>query len=137
MDIEAEGLTVATADRHRFIFIPRQLIGFSEVCSQLLTWRAFEAPKLGQNRAIAVSWTVLLLGSWLACGIIPNLGLAMVAGATVLAVGAFAIREILKVNVFDNKQKAASIGGLVFMMLAPFARLILHFVFHVETGWPK
>ena len=137
VDVEAEGLTVATADRHRFIFIPRQLIGFGEVCTQLLTWRAFEAPKLAQNRALAVSWTVLLIGSWIACGVIPNLGLAMLAGATLVAVGAFAIREILKVNVFDNKQKAASIGGLVFMMFAPFARLILHFVFHVETGWPQ
>ena len=137
MDVEAEGLTVATADRHRFIFIPKQLIGFSEVCTQLLTWRAFEGPKLARNRALAVSWTVLLIGSWIACGVIPNLGLAMLAGATLVAVGALAIREILKVNVFDNKQKAASIGGLVFMMFAPFARLILHFVFHVETGWPQ
>ncbi|HEY0469653.1 MAG TPA: hypothetical protein VGC79_35930 [Polyangiaceae bacterium] len=132
-----DGLRVTTQDRHRFIFVPAQLIGFSELCQRLSGWQALEAPKLARNRALTAAWTALLLGSWLGTGLIPDLRWAMVAGVVLLAVASFSIRETLKLQVVDNKYKATAIRGLCFLMLAPFARLLLHFAFHVDLPWSR
>ena len=137
IDAKGEGLTVATADRHRFIFVPEQVVGYGEVRERLASWRAFEPPRLARNRAVAVSWTIVLLGSWLASGMIPDIRLAMVAGVVLLAVGAVTMRETIKLTVMENKTKAAIFWGLCFMMLTPFARLLLFLAFHVNPRWPK
>ena len=132
-----EGLRVLTADRHRVIFVPAQLLDFTELRERLSSWRALEAPKLARTRALSVGWSSLLLGSWLATGLLPDLTWAMLAGALLLIAGAFGIREMLKTQGFDNQVKATTIRGLVFLMLAPFARLALHFVFHVDLPWSR
>ena len=132
-----EGLRVLTPDRHRVIFVPAQLIDFTELRERLSSWRALEAPKLARARALSVAWSTLLLGSWLATGLLADLTWAMLAGAVLLLVGALGIREMLKVQGYDNKVKASTIRGLAFLMLAPFARLALHFLFHVELPWSR
>jgi hypothetical protein len=86
---------------------------------------------------LGIGWAVILIGSWIASGVIPDLRLAMIAGAVLLVVAALSIREILKLGVMDNRHKALIIGGLVFMMLAPFARLMMHFVFEVDMRWAQ
>jgi hypothetical protein len=122
---EGRGLRVDTADRHRFIFIPEQLVGFEDVRRQLASWRDPELPRLARNRALGIGVAVLLSGSWIACGVIPDLRIAMIPGAVVVVVGAWAMRETLKSRVADRKQKARIIGLFALMMFAPFARLLL------------
>jgi hypothetical protein len=122
---EDKGLRVETADRHKFIFIPEQLVEFEDVRRQLASWLEPELPRLARNRALGIGVAVLLSGSWIACGVIPDLGIAMIPGAVVVVVGAWAMRETLKSRVADRKQKARIVGLFALMMFAPFGRLLL------------
>jgi hypothetical protein len=122
------GLTVKTADRHRFLFVPEQVVGFDEVSRTLATWRAFEPPKPLQNVGAGIAMTAVLLGSWIGCGVIPDIRLAMVSGAILLVTVGFVIREISRLQIADNKTKARMLASMVIFVLAPFARLVLHFV---------
>jgi len=137
VESRAEGITVMTADRHRFLFVPKELVGFEEVRAGLSTWRGFDAPKVVRTQAIGAGWSILLIGSWIATGVVPDMRLAMLAGVVLLATAAFTMREISKLGVADSRQKAATVGGLALLMLAPFARLVLHFVFKTDVQWPR
>ncbi len=114
------------------------MLEFSDLRERLSTWRAFEAPKLAKNRLVSAGWTLALLGlvarrrAAAATCVGPTL-----AGVVLLVLVSYSIREALKVQVIDNQSKATAIGSLVFLMLAPFARLALHFVFHVSLSWPS
>jgi len=37
-----EGLAVTTGDRHRVIFIPKQLVDYAEACERLLAWKSLD-----------------------------------------------------------------------------------------------
>jgi hypothetical protein len=60
----------------------------------------------------------------------------MLSGAVLVLVGGLTIRETLHTKVADNRTKAVGLGSICFMLLAPIARLILYFGFHVNFGWP-
>jgi hypothetical protein len=131
-----EGFSVTTADRHRFVFVPRQLVGFAEVRAHLSGWKAVEPAKRGRQAALGMLWSAVLLGCWLGTGIIPDIRLAMLSGAVLLVAVGFLIREILKQKIVANERKAALVAGMFMFMLAPFARLLLHLVYHVDPRWP-
>jgi len=136
-DTPSEGLTVTTADAHRFIFIPRELIGIDGVRARLSTWATFEAPSASPwLRAKHLGGALLLPGLWLATGFIVDIRLALAAGCALLALGARRIAQTAKVRVLDGSIKARIIGAHLFMMLSPIARAILHFGFHMEVKWP-
>jgi hypothetical protein len=135
VESDAEGLNVATADRHRFVFVPRQLVGFHEVRAHLSGWKAIEPAKPGRQAALGFLWSAVLLGCWIGTGVIPDIRLAMLSGAVLLAAVGFVIREILAQRVVANERKAAVVGGLFLFMLAPVARLVLHFVYGVDPRW--
>jgi hypothetical protein len=122
---DGKGLQVTTADRHKYLFIPEQLVAFEEVRKHLTSWSEPESPKVVRNRVVAIGWAVLLCGSWIACGVIPDVRRAMIPGAVLLVVGTLTIRETLKAKLADRRQKAATIGLLAFIMFAPFGRLLL------------
>lgn len=131
-----DGLSVTTADRHRFVFVPRQLVGFAEVRAQLSEWKAIEPAKRGRRAALGALWSAVLLGCWFGTGLIPDIRLAMLAGAVLLVVVGFLIREILAQKIIAKERKAALVAGMCMVMLAPFARLMLHLVYHVGPRWP-
>jgi hypothetical protein len=130
-----EGVTVATRDRHRFIFIPEQLIGYEDLRAHLAQWRNFEPPG-ATNRLFSIGWTVLTIGSWIGTGVLRDIRLAMISGAVLFAVTGIAIRETLKTKIADSRSKASAIRAMAFLLLAPIARLILYFCFHMNIGWP-
>jgi hypothetical protein len=136
VEAKGEGLTVATGDRHRFIFIPEQVIGYDEVRARLAGWRHFEPPRRARNRLIVIGWSTVLVGSWVGTGVLRDIRLAMVSGAVLVAAAVVVIRETLDSKVADNKTKARAIGAAGFLLLAPIARLILYLGFHMNTGWP-
>jgi hypothetical protein len=142
IDAPGDGLTVTTADRQRFIFIPEQLIGYPSVRAELSSWRSFERQRLLRVRAAQMGWTLLVLSLWLASGVASELWVAMAAGVALWVAGAISIRETLKLGFVDNQYKARVVGVLCFFMLAPLGRLTLQLVFGmkvpgIEMPWPK
>ena len=137
VEVEGEGITVSTSDRHRFVFVPSQLVGFEEARARLAGWKAFEPAKPGRGAALGVGWSVLLMGAWFGTGMIPDIRLAMLAALVLFAAAGISIREILALKVTENKHKATLLGGLALLLVAPFARLFLHFVYHADPVWPR
>lgn len=128
VDMRGQGLTVATGDRHLFIFVPEHLVGYAEARGRLSAWKPLEPPKLDRSQAVTVAWTVLLIGSWIGTGLIPDVRLAMISGLVLLLVGGLTIRNVLRMTFADNRTKARMVAVVSFMLVAPFARLALHFV---------
>jgi hypothetical protein len=123
-DSPGEGLTVMTAQRQRFVFIPEQLQGYPAVREQLAGWRAFEAPRVRRTQAVQTLWTLLLLGLWLATGLVRDMRMALLAGAGLWLVGGISIRETLRLGIPDRAYRRRVLGLLVFFLLSPLARLL-------------
>jgi len=124
-DSPGEGLTVMTADRQRFVFIPEQLEDYAAVREQLAGWRAFEVPRVRRTQAVQLAWTLLLLGLWLATGLVRDLRLALLAGVGLWIVGGISVRETLRLGILDRRYRRRVLGLLGFFMLSPLARLLL------------
>ena len=62
---------------------------------------------------------------------------AYTLAAVLFVVAASLIRETLKLRVVENRQKAALVSGFGFLVLAPLARLMLHYVYHTDPVWPR
>jgi hypothetical protein len=137
IDAPGDGLTVTTAERGRFIFIPEQLIGYPGVRAELSGWRSFERQSLLRVGAAQLAWTLLLLSLWLASGLVREPWLAALAGVGLWVVCAISIRATLKLGLVDNQYKARALGALCFFMLAPLARLTLQLIFGMQWPWPK
>ncbi len=120
------GLTVRTADAGKSIFIPEQLAGFQSVRSELARWRALE-PQAGQGRghAAQLAFSLLVLGLWLATGLVPDIRLAMFAGVLLVACLVYSLGGAQRAPA-TNDQKAWYTLGIILLMLAPVARLALH-----------
>jgi hypothetical protein len=120
------GLTIATADRHKLVFVPVQLVDYAEARERLLAWApqgAFQGA--GAARAYGIGLGLLMVGAWFATGL-PDIRLAMLAGAVSAACCLFIIREVAKSVSIARRTKAAIIGGMILMMLSPVARLLLY-----------
>jgi hypothetical protein len=136
-DTPSEGLLVTTADARRFIFIPRELIGIDKVRERLSSWAAFEVPvQPPLLRAKVLGSALLLPVLWLGSGFIPNIYLALAVGAVLIVLGTIRIVSVARLPIVGVDRKVRFIGALLFMMLSPFARAILHFGFHMEVKWP-
>ena len=136
VEVRGQGLTVATNDRHRFVFVPEELLGYDEVRARLAQWRALDPP-LVRNRLGSIVWSIALIGAWIGTGAFRDIRVAMASAAVLVLVGGITIRETLNTKVADNRAKAASLGSVCFMLLAPVARLVLYFGFHMNVGWPN
>ena len=119
-----QGLTVLTADRQRFIFIPEQLERYAAVREQLAGWRCFTAPRVRRTLVVQMLWTLLLLGLWLATGLLPDVRLALLAGVGLWVVGGISIRETLRLGIPDRRYRRRVLGLLGFLLLSPLARLL-------------
>jgi len=126
-EVRGAGITVLTADRHRFVFIPEQLIGYESVRGLLAEWKPFEPPKLARSWLVSAAWSIALIGSCLGTAVIHDIRLAMGCGAVLWAVGALLIREIRRLEMLDDKTKATYIGGVCLMLLSPVTRLLLSY----------
>jgi hypothetical protein len=127
-DSPGEGVTVMTADPQRFVFIPEQLEDYSGVREQLAGWRAFEAPRVRRARAVQMAWTLLLLGLWLATGLLRDVPLALLAGVGLWIVGGISIRETLRSGILDRRYRRRVLGLLGFFLLSPLARPLSYWV---------
>lgn len=127
-DSPGEGLTVMTEDRQRFVFIPAQLEEYPAVREQLAGWRAFEAPRVRRTQLVQMVWTLLLLGLWLATGLVRDVRLALLAGAGLWIVGGISIRETLRLGILDRRYRGRVLGLLGFFMLSPLARLLSYWL---------
>ena len=133
----ADGLSVTTADRHRFVFVPRQLVGFAEVRAHLSGWKAIEPAKRGRQAALGTLWSAVLLGCWLGTGIIPDIRLAMLSGGVLLVTVGFLIREIPRAK--DRRQRAEGRSGGRHVRRSCSRRSrasCSHLVYHVNPRWP-
>jgi hypothetical protein len=124
VDSPGEGLTVMTAARQRFVFIPEQLQEYPLVREQLAGWRPFETPRLRRTQAVQMAWTLLLLGLWLATGLVQDVRLALLAGVGLWIVGGISIREALRLGILDRSYRRRVLGLLGFLLLSPLARLL-------------
>lgn len=129
------GVTIATADRHRFVFVPEHLVGFDEVKERLADWRPIEAPRRGRWGIEIVRWS-LILASLLAALIIPDIRFAIAAAVVFYLLLAMSAREVVKTRVVDASTKRKTLGMLVWFSLGPILRLFLHFVVDVDPTWP-
>jgi hypothetical protein len=120
------GVTVKTRDRHAPLFIPVELIGYDDVVERLATWRSIEPARTTRALAPVIGWTVLYTAAFLAATRLPDLRPALAAGLVLVVMSAIALRNTLRTPLLDSRTRSATIGGLVMMMLAPLARLILH-----------
>ncbi len=136
IDAGVDGLSVATADRQRFVFVPRELVDFEEVRSRLAAWRALESPRVARSLAVTLAWAALLFGSLFTTTTTPDLTVALVSGVVLVGVVGFTIREFLRSTVMDNRQKAATVGAFALFLGAPLFRLFLHFAFGEGTYPP-
>jgi len=128
------GLTVS-AGNYRFIFIPEQLEGYAGVRERLALWRAIEPSRPARTKLLQLAWMLCLIGLWLASGMLPNIWLALLAGAALIVCACFSIRETLRLESLANNHKARVVLMLGFFMLAPFARAILYFGFGMGGKW--
>lgn len=115
------GLTVHARDG-RALFVPASLTRFEELRDELLSWGPAVPTPGGSHREIVLS--LALVGCWLGTGV-PDLRIALCFGAAVLALGIRAIRVAQRDRGIDARTKAALYSGYGFLMLAPFARLLV------------
>jgi hypothetical protein len=128
-----KGLTVATADRHRCLFVPSQLVGFDEAKARLAEWKPLQPPQ-GHLRIIAVlAATFVVFACQYAAMAIHSLALAAIPwSVTVIGVLIY-VREVSKSPVMDNRMKARITGFLLFMIVAtPLLRIVNRFLFRAD-----
>jgi hypothetical protein len=132
---EGNGITVGTADAHRFIFVPEALVGFDEVKATLGDWRTIDGPPRGRS-AITIARSALTLGCLFAAVIVPDIRLAIAAAVVFYVLVASSLREIAKTRVLTTTAKRRIMGGLLWMAIGPLARLLLHFLAGVDPKLP-
>ena len=128
VELEGVGLVLHTADPTKSPLVSRHLEGFAELRAHLATWRPLESSiDHRRKRAQAWAWSAAMLGAWLAAGLMPNMIIAGAAGVALIVMGSISLTNVLKMKTLSNRYKASALATLGLFMLAPVARLVLHF----------
>lgn len=117
-------LLISTENALRFVAVPPQLESFTEVRERLHAFHPIE-PHAARS---TLGWliAILQLGLWIATGLLPDVRHAVVAGALLVALTIGLLRSTWKNPNVTRQAKRAIAGVMIFVMLAPFARVALH-----------
>jgi hypothetical protein len=137
VDVPGHGLMVHTADPALSLLVSEYLLDFAELRGHLATWRPFERPAVIRDRAKAISFSIGLLGAWVATGIVPDMTIATLAGVALVAMCSVVLRSILRSKTLNNRYKASAVLSLGMFMLAPVARWVLYFMTKGQGGKPS
>lgn len=117
-------LLISTENVLRFVAVPPQLESFAEVRERLHAFRSIE-PHAARS---TLGWLIgiLQLGLWIATGLLPDIRHAVVAGVLLVALTIGLLRATWKNPNVTRQAKRAIVRVMIFVMLAPFARVALH-----------
>lgn len=117
-------LNVMSTDPHRFVHIPSQLVGFSEVRTRLIEWKpiAPENPKRSKAKQTATSMVVLAV--WFVASTTSNTWVSVGGGVLLLGYAIWAEREISRSLTMDEGTKRRTQWMFRFFALGPFLRLL-------------
>lgn len=119
------GLTIATKEAGRFLFLPATLGGYGDLRAHLDSWRGIEGKEPWTTVYGRIGWfwaqIVLAVCSWA----IPDLRISAVCALAAVVAGVLAIRQMRAIAAASEEQKVGMVRAAGYFLFATVGKLLL------------